>query len=167
MTKNLNKSIYMIAILIIVIQPGIASVKITCDPTEQEINTGNTGNYTTIITTTNPGTHTLSFKTPNNNITARLHGQGNTTGNFSTEGTLTWTAKPTRTSYNFTLEVKPTNKTTTNQKYNITIRDTYLQTPSNNSIAGLIPTNPPNPEIGALMLIGIILLTLIHIKRNR
>ena len=154
----------MLVILIILIRPGIASVKITCDPAEQEVKTGSTGNYTVIITTTNPGTHTVSFKTPNNEITARLHGQGMSTGEFKTEGRLTWRAEEGRTFYNFTLEVKPAKKRATDERYNVTISDAYMKRPVNSSIAGLILTSPPGPGIAALMLIGIVLLALIHVK---
>jgi hypothetical protein len=146
---------------------GFVAIQITSDPLQQDINIGSSGNYTITVSTNDKGTHTISFDTLDDNITARLFGQGNSTGDFSTYGSYNWSATSINlTSYNFTFEVKPIGGVV-NQEYDMEMKDKFTTTTFKTRVADVFPAVVPIPELATIALVGAGMIGLIAIRRRR
>lgn len=160
------KSACILIFFIISASSALAAIQITSDPLLQQIYIGSSGNYTILVNTNDKGIHTISFDTLDANITARLYGQGNSTGSFSTDGSYSWNATASKlTSYDFIFEVKPIGGVV-NQEYNMEVMDSFTTITNRTRVAVVFPGVVPIPEAYTIILVSIGLLALIHIARR-
>lgn len=134
------------------------------EPESQQINVGESGNYTISIKTKAINeTHFIAFDTNNNSLHAMFIGycpQHNRTGCVS------W--KPTNESvwYNFTLNVRPVSGVEINKNYTITIVDNEINAKAHAQVEATV-TLVPEASTSLLVLFGLFAIGVIRRRRVR